>query len=112
MPTLTELRHIYEGLPIIPPPIPRRRNPRSEKSGAVPKPSSSPKGRDTTILTRLLSHFPFRSTPPASEATPVKINPFMALRQGNKAVVIAAVDAGIVSFFRFGQGAFEEWPMV
>jgi len=36
----------------------------------------------------------------------------MALRQGNKAVVIAAVDAGIVSFFRFGQGAFEEWPMV
>ena len=114
MPTLTELTHIYEGLPIIPPPTPRRRNPPSEKSGAVPKPSSSPKDRDTTtsFLTRLLSHFPFRSAPPASEVTPVKINPFMALRQGNKAVVIAVVDAGTVSFFRFGQGAFEEWPMV
>jgi tRNA-splicing endonuclease subunit Sen54 len=35
----------------------------------------------------------------------------MALRQGNKSVVIAVVDAGTVSFFRFGQGAFEEWPM-
>jgi tRNA-splicing endonuclease subunit Sen54 len=36
----------------------------------------------------------------------------MALRQGNKSVVIAVVDAGTMSFFRFGQGAFEEWPMV
>jgi tRNA-splicing endonuclease subunit Sen54 len=47
-----------------------------------------------------------------SDVIPVKINPFMALRQGNKAVVIAVADAGTVSFFRFGQGAFEEWPMV
>jgi tRNA-splicing endonuclease subunit Sen54 len=36
----------------------------------------------------------------------------MALRQGNKSVVIAVVDAGTMSFFKFGQGAFEEWPMV
>jgi tRNA-splicing endonuclease subunit Sen54 len=35
----------------------------------------------------------------------------MALRQGKKIVIVAAVDAGIVSFFRFGEGAFEEWPM-
>jgi hypothetical protein len=35
----------------------------------------------------------------------------MALRQGNKSVIIAVVDAGTVSFFKFGQGAFEEWPM-
>jgi tRNA-splicing endonuclease subunit Sen54 len=42
---------------------------------------------------------------------PAKINPFAALRQGNKSVIIAVVDAGAVSFFKFGQGAFEEWPM-
>jgi tRNA-splicing endonuclease subunit Sen54 len=113
MPTLVELTHMYEGLPAIPPPVPRKRNLPSEKPGAVPTPYSSPKGRDTTcFLTRLLSHFPFRSVPLPSEPTPVKTNPFMALRQGNKAVVIAVVDAGTVSFFRFGQGAFEEWPMV
>jgi tRNA-splicing endonuclease subunit Sen54 len=35
----------------------------------------------------------------------------MALRQGNKSVVIAVVDAGPVSFFKFGQGTFEDWPM-
>jgi tRNA-splicing endonuclease subunit Sen54 len=67
-----------------------------------------------SFVTRLLSRFPFRSLPlpPTSERTPVKVNPFMALRQGNKSVVIAVMDAGTVSFFRFGQGAFEEWPMV
>jgi tRNA-splicing endonuclease subunit Sen54 len=35
----------------------------------------------------------------------------MVLKAGKKNVVIAAVDAGSVSFFRFGQGAFEELPM-
>jgi len=39
-------------------------------------------------------------------------NPFMALKAGKKIVVIAVVDAGSISFFRFGQGAFTEWPMV
>ena len=115
MPTLAELTYMYEDLPIIPPPDPRRRHPPSEKRNPAPKPSSL-KGRDTTsyssFLTRLLSHFPFYSAPPTSEITPVKINPFMALRQGNKSVVIAVVDAGTMSFFKFGRGAFEEWPMV
>jgi tRNA-splicing endonuclease subunit Sen54 len=32
----------------------------------------------------------------------------MTLRQGNKSVVIAVVDAGTMSFFKFGQGTFEE----
>jgi hypothetical protein len=26
-------------------------------------------------------------------------------------IVVAAVDAGNISFYRFGQGAFEEWTM-
>jgi tRNA-splicing endonuclease subunit Sen54 len=35
----------------------------------------------------------------------------MALKQGKKMIVVAAVDAGNISFYRFGQGAFEEWTM-
>ena len=114
MPTLAELTHMYEGLPVIPPPVPRKRNPPSEKPVLVPK-SPPFKGNDTisrpSILVRFLSYFSLYSSPPVPGQTPVKINPFMALRQGNKSVVIAVVDAGTVGFFRLGQGAFEEWPM-
>ena len=113
MPTLAELTHVYEGLPVIPPPVPRKRNAPSEKPVLVPK-SAPFKGHDTvsrpSFLVGLLSYFSY-SSPPTLGQTPVKINPFMALRQGNKSVVIAVVDAGTVAFFRFGQGAFEEWPM-
>jgi tRNA-splicing endonuclease subunit Sen54 len=38
-------------------------------------------------------------------------NPFAALKQGKKNIVIAVVDAGAVGFFRLGMGAFDEWPM-
>jgi len=41
-----------------------------------------------------------------------KPNPFVALKTGKKIIVIAVVDAGSTSFFRFGQGEFTEWPMV
>lgn len=113
MPTLAELTHTYEGLPVIPPPLPRKRHPPSEKAVPVPKPS--PKGHDTTprpsFVARLLSYFSLYSSLPTLGPAPVKINPFTALRQGNKSVIIAVVDAGTVSFFKFGQGAFEEWPM-
>ena len=114
MPTLVELTHMYEGLPIIPPPLPRKRNPPSEQAVPVPKPSP-PIGHDTTprpsFVARLFSYFSLYSSPPQPGPGPVKINPFVALRQGNKSVIIAVVDAGSVSFFKFGQGAFEEWPM-
>jgi tRNA-splicing endonuclease subunit Sen54 len=36
----------------------------------------------------------------------------MALKAGKKAVVIAVVDVGNITFFRFCQGAFAEWPMI
>ena len=39
-------------------------------------------------------------------------NPFQMLRLGKKMIVVAAVDAGMISFFRFCQGSFDEWPMV
>jgi hypothetical protein len=99
MPTLAELTYMYEDLPIIPPPIPQTQ-PTLRKTQSRAQAFLS-KGHDTTsyssFLTRLLSHFPFYSALPTSEITPVKINPFMALRhwQGNKSVVIAVVDRGV-----------------
>lgn len=48
------------------------------------------------------------------EDTPVaarRPNAFQMLKSGKKMVVIAAVDCGVISFYRFGQGGFEEWPM-
>ena len=50
---------------------------------------------------------------PANLSSPNrKQNPFVALKTGKKIIVIAVVDAGSTSFFRFGQGEFTEWPVV
>jgi tRNA-splicing endonuclease subunit Sen54 len=35
----------------------------------------------------------------------------MAIKAGKKTVIVAVVDAGSTGFFRFGQGAFEEWAI-
>jgi tRNA-splicing endonuclease subunit Sen54 len=118
MPTLAELTHLYEDLPVTPPPLPRKRDRPSGKTISAPPPKHHPTDKNNArhrppLLARLLSYFPFYSAPVAPpESAPMRINPFTALRQGNKTIIIAVVDAGIVSFFRFGQGAFEEWPMV
>lgn len=71
-----------------------------------------------SVFRRLFSFLPFvsvatpTSLPQSLAPPPRRVNPFMALRQGNKTVVIAAVDAGVISFYRFGEGNFKEWPMV
>ncbi|KAH9179146.1 tRNA-splicing endonuclease subunit sen54 N-term-domain-containing protein [Lactarius sanguifluus] len=114
MPTLAEFSHMYEGLPTIPPPVPRSRKAPPATNTSVSKPSpptGTVVGAHSSFLTKFLSYFLFRSTQSPPVPAPVKPNPFMALRQGKKIVIVAAVDAGIVSFFRFGEGAFEEWPM-
>ena len=40
------------------------------------------------------------------------VNPFFALKSGKRNVVLAVVDAGTTTMFRFIDGRFEEWPMV
>ena len=70
-----------------------------------------------TFFHRLLSFLPFFRTAPSPQRTkptftPPKPNPFLALKTGKKVIVIAAVDSGSISFFKFGQGVFEEWPMI
>lgn len=41
-----------------------------------------------------------------------KPNAFQALKAGKKRVVIAAVDAGTVSFYGFAEGVFAAHPMI
>lgn len=59
---------------------------------------------------RILSFTWFR--PFADTASTPKPQPFAAIRAGHKNVIIGVVDAGTVSFYRFGEGCFDEWPMI
>ncbi|VDB87406.1 unnamed protein product [Peniophora sp. CBMAI 1063] len=105
IPTLTEFDKLLSEQPELPPPVPRYRKPPSQQpSNANTTTASKP-----SLFSRLLSWLPGRHTTPTD--TPRRVNPFMSLRQGKRIVVVAAVDAGVASFFRFGQGTFEEWPM-
>ncbi|KAG9315968.1 tRNA-splicing endonuclease subunit sen54 N-term-domain-containing protein [Chiua virens] len=143
VPPLQELTALFDVLPEMPLPPPRKRgiSTPTKQPGGLQQPDVHP----TTIMTpvheedppakktlsrsppssfagstkvfqRLLSFSPlFRTTPPPQKTKPTfmapKPNPFLALKTGKKTIVIAAVDAGSISFFRFGQGCFEEWPM-
>lgn len=126
MPSLNELSALFEVLPEMPIPPPRQRHrPANVNKGAsknkpeanvlaiVPpwSPIPATAGAFDTLLVwlRLRAADP-RETKPQSVVRPQ--NPFQALKAGKRVVVIAAVDAGMISFFRLGQGAFNEWPMV
>ncbi|OSC97513.1 hypothetical protein PYCCODRAFT_1419435 [Trametes coccinea BRFM310] len=118
MPTISELTELFGELPELPPPAPRKRvsfaqqklNAASAAATPAPAPQSPPP--ETSLARRAIAWLwlPWwtakKSEPPARPP-----NPFPSLKMGNKIVVIAAVDAGTISFFRFGQGVFTEWPM-
>jgi tRNA-splicing endonuclease subunit Sen54 len=107
MPSIHELSSLFDEAPVLPPPVPRRR--RALPTSAAPVVPPTVVAPNPNLLQRLFPWIFPRSTLPL---TPVhKPNPFMALKAGKKIVIIAVVDAGNVSFFRFGQGAFSEWPM-
>jgi tRNA-splicing endonuclease subunit Sen54 len=111
MPSLRELQALFDHLPEVPPPLPR------QKSQVATKPTSEAAAPvlDSTrnhpnLLQRIFSWILLPSTSAQPQAR--KPNPFAALKAGKKNIVIAAVDAGNISFFKFSQGAFSEWPMV
>ncbi|KAH9936421.1 tRNA-splicing endonuclease subunit sen54 N-term-domain-containing protein [Fomitopsis serialis] len=113
MPTLSELTALFDVLPELPPPLPRKRQPfaqqKSVGAGPAPPPASAPKTMPSPSMMQRL--FPWAFSSPAPAETTRKVNPFLSLKTGKKMVVIAAVDAGMISFFRFGEGVFTEWPM-
>lgn len=129
MPTIYELSALFGELPEVPPPAPRKRvqppvskvvtpktdadaraNPagpeRPQTSPTIPNPSTRPLFHRLTCFLRGGSPEPSKAPRP-----PPRPNPFPILKQGKKVIVVAVVDSGNVGFFRFGQGAFEDWPM-
>ncbi|KAJ7268783.1 tRNA-splicing endonuclease subunit sen54 N-term-domain-containing protein [Mycena haematopus] len=108
MPTLRELTNLFDVSPEMPPPLPRQRRP---LPGATPPPKVpvSTTHASLSLSRRILLWF--HSPPPASTTPARRPHPFMAIKAGKKTVIVAVVDAGSTSFFRFGQGAFEEWAI-
>jgi tRNA-splicing endonuclease subunit Sen54 len=119
MPTLQELTDLFDDLPEIPLPPPRQRRQLPGSSDATatalkpvqpPMPEISSQNAQPTLIRRL---FPWIFSAPSNlSVSKRKPNPFVALKTGKKIIVIAVVDAGSTSFFRFGQGEFTEWPMM
>ncbi|PCH39798.1 hypothetical protein WOLCODRAFT_66993 [Wolfiporia cocos MD-104 SS10] len=116
MPSLTELTNLFGTLPELSPPIPRKRQSFAQQKAAAantppqapPPPVPPPPVASEPLLQRLLPWF----FPPPPTGHPARNpNPFLSLKTGKKMIVIAAVDAGTISFFRFGQGVFTEWSM-
>lgn len=108
MPTLRELTDLFDISPEMPPPLPRQRRPL--KGAAPPAPSTTPAPSlpSLSLTQRILYWF----RPPPQSSTPARRpHPFMAIKAGKKTVIVAVVDAGSTSFFRFGQGAFSEWAI-
>lgn len=110
MPTLQELSDLFDIRPIEPLPQPRQKRPANNaQPESKPKPTIiSVQVAQPSILQRCLPWV----FPPQKAATPERrVNPFVALKNGKKMVVIAVVDAGNIGFFKFSEGEFSEWPM-
>ncbi|KAF7315467.1 tRNA-int-end-N2 domain-containing protein [Mycena indigotica] len=104
MPSLRELTELFDVSPELPPPLPRQRRP--GKATFQPGPVAPPPS-----WTKRLQDW-LRNKPPKYVPPPRKPHPFMVMKSGKKTVIVAVVDAGNIGFFRFGQGAFEEMPLV
>lgn len=116
LPSLHELTNLFGQLPDATPQAPRRKGPNStqEKKNDSSSPSSKP---PVISWPNWLLHFIQKRLFPSLQAkfgaaAKPRQNPFASLKMGKKIIVIAAVDSGNISFFRFGQGGFEEWPML
>ena len=120
MPSLAELLELFEDVPVLPPPVPRQRQTTSGDTTmkSLPPPVVSGAHRSSSngsFLNRVFRRLWLNSDSVIDQErkmVPRKPNPFQMLKLGKKMVVVAVVDAGMISFFRFAQGVFEEWPMI
>ncbi|KAM5535011.1 hypothetical protein V8D89_011384 [Ganoderma adspersum] len=116
MPSISELTNLFGQLPELPPPVPRKRLSFAQQKLAAPTAARTPQKQPSTPVALVASRTPFwlwfgPQKTQAATAQPRPSNPFPSLKTGKKMVVVAVVDAGTISFFRFGQGVFTEWPM-
>ncbi|KAI0712338.1 tRNA-splicing endonuclease subunit sen54 N-term-domain-containing protein [Earliella scabrosa] len=117
MPTISELTDLFGELPELPPPVPRKRMSFAQQKEAAAAASKQPPNAASSPAPVHASSFSMSfpwiwpSPRPDEQKLTRPTNPFPSLKTGKKMVVVAAVDAGTISFFRFGQGVFTEWPM-
>lgn len=127
MPSLAELTALFDELPEIPPPMPRvRQKPPPNDGGKSQRKTTendvrraaldnSAAASATSTLASLFSFWPFQkeATQQLPRTAPERRpHPMATLKQGKKVAIIAVVDAGSPSFFRFGQGEFSERPII
>jgi tRNA-splicing endonuclease subunit Sen54 len=111
MPTLAQFGTLFSELDTLPTPLPRKRTQKLPPNDeALACNTTSDKLLLGRVRRYLLSFFNTTSTA-VPNLVPTRPNPFVALKQGNKIIIIAVVDGGSISFFRFGEGCFENWPM-
>lgn len=117
MPTLTELESLLDVAPYAPPIRPRQKqqprdslsdlkNSKTREEAAHPARSLHDQEPAFIRLLRWLGILASNKGLP-----PKRQNPMQALKAGKRIIVVAVVDVGMISFYRFGQGAFHEWPM-
>jgi tRNA-splicing endonuclease subunit Sen54 len=114
LPSLHELTNLFGQLPdVIPQASRRKRENRIQEKKNDSSPSSMP---PATLwfgwLQRFIGKWLFPMKWILGVVASPRQNPFALLKTGKKIIVIAAVDSGNISFFRFGQGGFDEWPML
>ncbi|KAJ9112250.1 hypothetical protein QFC22_006334 [Naganishia vaughanmartiniae] len=109
-PTLPQLEEIFPTLPAIPKPFIRSRAPLQRS--AAPKPDAS-KPAARSFLQRILDVLRLKRSPSPGQKTPTpQVNTFLALKQGDRSLIIAVVDGGNVGWTRLGRGGFEDHVMV
>ncbi|KAJ9092551.1 hypothetical protein QFC21_006782 [Naganishia friedmannii] len=106
-PTLPQLEAIFPTLPAIPKPFIRSRAPMNT---AITKQDAA-KPASSSFLHRILSVLRLRQ-PQESKAPTPQVNTFLALKQGDRSLIIAVVDGGNVGWTRLGRGGFEDHIMV
>ena len=128
MPSLSELCVLFDVVPELPPPKPREKVSQSSQANSkaqrIPIHSKG-NGRSEpwagsvlsvirSCLGRTFSFWGVNRSEDVKSASSAASRPnaFQMLKLGKKMIVIAAVDCGVISFYRFGQGGFEDWPML
>ncbi|RPD62557.1 hypothetical protein L226DRAFT_504091 [Lentinus tigrinus ALCF2SS1-7] len=118
MPTISELTDLFGELPELPPPVPRKRMSFAQQKQAAAAvaeskqtASQAPFAQPSLLRRSFAWIWPMPGADNNAKTPPRPTYPFPSLKSGKKMVVVAAVDAGTISFFRFGQGVFTEWPM-
>ncbi|CCO33893.1 putative tRNA-splicing endonuclease subunit sen54 AltName: Full=tRNA-intron endonuclease sen54 [Rhizoctonia solani AG-1 IB] len=113
VPDIYQLTKMFASAEPRPPPPPRKRGPPNSKAASQPSQKKPPQPKKANEAAPPSLWDRIRQTIGIASPSPTqKPNPFVHLKAGRKSVIVAAVDGGMVSLVRFGEGDFASWPMV